>query len=109
MKVLILWLPLVISSMANASPTYVVTIDDYLFTGTLTGMTDTLQEKLANELIARCGESTTVKMNNLSIDFIRGPAGSEALETQVVNNNGRLLVDFPGHPKAVITASFDCP
>lgn len=107
MKFLIFVSSIILSSAANAGVTHKVSLEQYLFIGNLTGMTDAVQEQLAKEIVTTCGMSAEVRMNNLSINFVNGSGGT--LDTNVSNVGGKLLIGFPAHPKVVITASFECP
>lgn len=109
MKILSFVFALIMSASANAGEIHKVALEKYLYTGTLTGMTDALQEELAEKMLATCGKPVGIKVSELSISFKRGHlAGKGPLDAEVVKNDERLLVDFPGHPKAVLTAAFEC-
>ncbi|MGE3683394.1 MAG: hypothetical protein AB7G93_16850 [Bdellovibrionales bacterium] len=109
MRTLILFLTVAFSGVAQAGQKHTVVLDKYVYRGSLTEMVDSLQERLAQKITQVCGAQSPIVTSHLSINFVRGElAGNGPLETEVMEYEGRLGVDFPGHPKAVMTASFEC-
>ncbi len=50
----------VISKIANAGQMHTVMLDEYLFRGTLVGMTNSLQEQLAKGIVTACGQGAKI-------------------------------------------------
>lgn len=122
---LIMMSALMIGALAAASSapdkSHSEVFEVYLFIGGFSDMAKTLEEKLAEKILENCGDSDFVKMSSLHLRFESGLwGGKKPLEAGILKNELTFFVDppeapkanlslyFPGHPKAILEASYDC-
>lgn len=110
MKKLILFLTVLFVFNVNASGSdYAVEVDQYLYTGTFGDMARSLENQLAAKIGESCGAGHSIEIKSLIVNYQSGHFSSAAtLSTEIATVQGALILRFPAHPYAKVSASFSC-
>ena len=109
LKKIIVLILLSFPQLAIAGQRHTVELKEYKFTSALVEMTESLQQQLAERMRQQCAGSEIVKVISLSTTFTLGSNSSGSyLTAEVILLNGKLGLNFPHHPLAILKAEFLC-